>query len=168
MSFFMCRIIELFIKFCKFVAYISAIGFLLYFCAKMMTWVFPKEIDMNTTLKQLAKKARNRLKTAGEYSADKDKTAYLSATSSYIMVANIRRIEDDPLFGKIKKVLEKSQTELVINPLSHIIDNRYFNSLTGEEKEKYILKITRRFNAIKDYIIENNLLENCENENVKD
>lgn len=168
MPLFVCRIIELFIKFCKFVANISCVAFWPGFCAKMMTWVFPKEINMNTTLKQLAKRARNRLKTAGEYSADKDKTAYLSATSSYIMVANIRRIEDDPLFGKIKKVLEKSRADLVINPLSHLIDNRYFNSLTSEEKEKYILKLTKRFNAIKDYILDNNLLENCEEENIKD
>ncbi len=123
---------------------------------------------MNTTLKQLAKRARNRLKTAGEYSVDKDKTAYLSATSSYIMVANIRKIEDDPLFGKIKKILEKSQTELVINPLSHIIDNRYFSSLNSEDKEKYILKLTKKFNTIKDYIINNNLLENCEEMDIKD
>ena len=63
---------------------------------------------MNTSLKSLAKKARNRLKTAGEYSANSDvSTAYLSASSSYIMVANIRKIEDDPLFNKVKRILLK-------------------------------------------------------------
>lgn len=137
-------------------------------CDKLMTWVFPKEIIMNTTLKQLAKRARNRLKTAGEYSSDKDKTAYLSASSSYIMVANIRKIEDDPLFGKIKRILERSQTELIINPISHIMDNKHFSGLNNEEKEKYILKLTKRFNVIKDYIIDHNLLENCMDVSVKD
>lgn len=114
---------------------------------------------MDTSLKQLAKRARNRLKTAGEYSVGKDTTtAYLSAPSSYIMVANIRKIEDDPLFNKVKRILEKSSTELVINPLSQLIDSRYYKSLDDQEKERYILKLTKRFNEIKEYIISNNLL----------
>ncbi len=113
---------------------------------------------MDTSLKQLAKRARNRLKTAGEYSVGKDTTAYLSAPSSYIMVANIRKIEDDPLFNKVKRILEKSSVELVINPLSQLIDNKYYNSLAEQEKERYILKLTKRFNEIKEYIISNNLL----------
>lgn len=113
---------------------------------------------MDTSLKQLAKRARNRLKTAGEYSVGKDTTAYLSAPSSYIMVANIRKIEDDPLFNKVKRILEKSSVELVINPLSQLIDNKYYNALEEQEKERYILKLTKRFNEIKEYIISNNLL----------
>ena len=120
---------------------------------------------MNTSLKQLAKRARNRLKTAGEYSAGKDTTtAYLSASSSYIMVANIRKIEDDPLFNKVKRILEKSVNELVINPLSQLIDNKQFSKLSGEDKERYILKLTKRFNLIKDYILSNNLLSMQESE----
>ena len=113
---------------------------------------------MDASLKQLAKRARNRLKTAGEYSSTKETTAYLAASSSYIMVANIRKIEDDPLFGKVKKILEKSETELVINPLSQLIDSRVFKKLGDSEREKYILKLTKRFNTIRDYIISNNLL----------
>lgn len=120
---------------------------------------------MNTSLKQLAKRARSRLKTAGEYStAENTTTAYLSAPSSYIMVANIRKIEDDPLFNKVKRLLEKSATELVINPLSHLIDSKVFKKLSDEDRERYMLKLTKRFNTIRDYILNNNLLENKDNE----
>ena len=119
---------------------------------------------MNTSLKQLAKRARSRLKTAGEYSTAENTTAYLAAQSSYMMVANIRKIEDDPLFNKVKKVLEKSATELVINPLSQLIDTKTFKKLSDEDKERYMLKLTKRFNTIRDYILSNNLLENTEKE----
>jgi len=115
---------------------------------------------MNTSLKQLAKNARNRLKTAGEYSSVQDTTtAYLSASSSYIMVANIRKIEDDPLFNKVKRILEKSAEELVVNPLAQLIDTKQYKKMNETEKERYMLKLTKRFNSIKEYIISNNLLD---------
>ena len=114
---------------------------------------------MNTSLKQLAKNARNRLKTAGEYSAVQDTTtAYLSASSSYIMVANIRKIEDDPLFNKVKRILERSAEELIINPLALLIDAKQYKKMNDTEKERYMLKLTKRFNTIKEYIISNNLI----------
>ena len=116
---------------------------------------------MNASLKQLAKKARNRLKTAGEITTKTEvtTTASLAATTSYTMVANIRKIEDDPLFNKVKKVLIKSKEELVINPLSMLIDNKYYSALPSADKERYILKLTKKYNKIKDYILLNNLLD---------
>lgn len=118
---------------------------------------------MDTSLKQLAKRARNRLKTAAEYSASQETTAYLSASSSYMVVANIRKIEDDPLYNKIKRILEKSATELVTNPLAQLIDNKVYKKLNDLEKERYMLKLTKRFNTIRDYILSNNLLSLEEN-----
>lgn len=118
---------------------------------------------MNNVLKMLAKKARDRLKTAGELGTTKqNSTAYLSATNSYSVVANIRNIEDDPLFFKIKKLLEKCENEIIVNPIYHIIDKNFYNSLDSVEKERYMLKITKRYNLIKDYILkekENQIFE---------
>lgn len=114
---------------------------------------------MSTTLKQLAKKARSRLKTAGEYTNNAgDKTAYLSACTSYMVVASIRKIEDDPLFYKVKRVLEKGQEEVVLNPINQIMDGKYYSSLDSSEKERYILKLTKKYNTIRDYILSNNLI----------
>lgn len=110
---------------------------------------------MNNILKMLAKKARNRLKTAGEISNNKNSTAYLSASNSYCVVANIQSIEEDPLFAKVKRVLEKSKNEIVLNPIYQIMDKNYYNSLGATEKEKYLLKLTKRYNVIKDYILNN-------------
>ena len=108
---------------------------------------------MDNVLKMLAKKARNRLKTAGEISSYKNSTAYLSASSSYSVVANIRSIEDDPLFLKVKRVLEKCENEIVLNPIYQVMDKSYYNSLSQVDKEKYLLKLTKRYNVIKDYIL---------------
>ena len=119
---------------------------------------------MSTSLKQLAKRARNRLKTAGEYAIGQETTACLSASSSYITVANIRKIEDDPMFNKVKKILEKSRDELVINPLSYLIESKVYKKLSDNEREKYILKLTKKFNTIRDYIISNRLLESQQEE----
>ena len=111
---------------------------------------------MNSMLKMLAKKAKDRLITAGEYSNTKTSSIGLSATPSYMLVANIRSIEDDPLFPKVKRVIEKSKEEIVMNPISLIIDKKYYNSLDDCQKEKYILKISKKYNAIKDYLSSNN------------
>lgn len=112
---------------------------------------------MNSMLKMLAKKAKNRLKTAGEYSSsNKTNSIGLSASPSYMLVANIRKIEDDPLFSKIKRVVERSKEEIIINPISLIIDKKYYSSLDEMQKEKYILKISKKYNTIKDYLSSNN------------
>lgn len=116
---------------------------------------------MNNSLKRLAKEARERLKTAGEYNSS-PKSANLSGTNSYIVVANIRKIEDDPIFPKVKKILEKEKQDIVINPISLVIDKKEFAQLDKAQKERYMLKLSKRFNAIKEYIISGNLLEQKE------
>lgn len=112
---------------------------------------------MNNSLKLLAKEARERLKTAGEY-AGKPTTSYLSASSSYMVVANIRKIEDDPLFAKVKRVLERSRDEIVANPISYVVDKKLLLTMNYDERERYLLKISKKFNEIKDYIETNHLI----------
>ncbi|MBQ8468857.1 MAG: hypothetical protein IJ542_03820 [Clostridia bacterium] len=113
---------------------------------------------MNETLKLLAKRARERLKTAGEISQKPQKQAYLSAGTTYMVVANMKQIEDDPMFAKVKKVLEREKEEIILNPIAYVIDKKLISTLSRQEREKYILKTTKRFNEIKRYIIKNNLL----------
>jgi hypothetical protein len=106
-----------------------------------------------SALKLLAQKAKKRLSTAGQNytNLDSDKTtlAYLSP-ASYAIVASRQKIEEDPLFEKVKKLLEKGD---VINPLSELTDYSIFNLLSQTEKEKYIIDISKRYNKIKDYFL---------------
>ncbi len=111
---------------------------------------------MNANLKSLAKQAKERLKTAGEISSGNSQA--LAANTSYTFVANMRAIEDDPLFPKVKRLLEKSEDEIIINPISQLVSKKYLETLSAESKEKYILKLIKKYNTIKDYIISNNLI----------
>ena len=105
----------------------------------------------NSALKMLAQKAKKRLSTAGQnYSkniSEKTTKAYLS-WSTYKVVASKQKIEEDPLFDKVKKIMEKGD---ITNPLSELTDQNYFNTLNSADKEKYILDISKRYNTIKEY-----------------
>lgn len=106
----------------------------------------------NSTLKMLAQKAKKRLSTAGqnlqnETTHEKSTFAYLSQ-GTYAIVASKQSIEDDPLFEKVKKLLDKPD---VYNPLAELTDYKVFNNLTQTEKEKYIIDISKRYNEIKKY-----------------
>lgn len=106
-----------------------------------------------SALKLLAQKAKKRLSTAGQSHIDNsDKTthAYLSP-SSYAIVANKQSIEDDPLFEKVKKIMESDD---INNPLAELTDYSIFNNLSQTEKEMYIIDISKRYNIIRNYFNE--------------
>lgn len=105
----------------------------------------------NNTLKILAQKAKKRLSSAGQKITKDEKIskAYLSQ-QDYAIVASRQNIEEDPLFEKVKKVLQKGD---VFNPLAELTDQVVFNSLSSAEKERYIIDISKRYNRIKDYVL---------------
>ncbi len=104
---------------------------------------------MASALKMLAQKAKKRLSTAGQtFETEKPSTTSYLSDGSYAIVANNQKIKDDPLFEKVKKLLER---EDVLNPLAELTDKKIFNSLSEIEKEKYIIDISKRYNEIKDY-----------------
>ena len=105
----------------------------------------------NNTLKLLAQKAKKRLSTVGQNISEKHTTAYLSQTT-YAIVANLQDIKEDPLFEKVKKLMERPD---IMNPLAELTDYDVFNSLSQPEKEKYIIDISKRYNEIKEYFSKN-------------
>ena len=105
----------------------------------------------NNTFKLLAQKAKKRLSTVGQNISEKHTTAYLSQTT-YAIVANLQDIKEDPLFEKVKKLMERPD---IMNPLAELTDYDVFNSLSQPEKEKYIIDISKRYNEIKEYFSKN-------------
>lgn len=105
----------------------------------------------SSALKLLAQKAKKRLSTAGQNlpknESEKTTKAYLS-WSSYKVVASKQKIEEDPLFEKVKKIMEKGD---ITNPLSELTDYSKFNLMSPADKEKYILDISKRYNSIREY-----------------
>lgn len=109
----------------------------------------------NSALKLLAQKAKKRLSTAGQsltkdlQKQNKSTFAYLT-NGTYAIVASRQKIEDDPLFDKVRKLLEKGN---VITPLAELTNYEIFNTLSQTDKERYIIDISKRYNEIKDYIL---------------
>ncbi|MBQ8451541.1 MAG: hypothetical protein IJ538_02055 [Clostridia bacterium] len=111
----------------------------------------------SSALKLLAQKAKKRLASAGktnEQIEEKQTHAYLSPTT-YKIVAGKQKIEDDPLYDKVKKILDTNPDK--INPLHDLTDKKFFDSLTQTEKEMYIIDISKRYNRIREYYLSNKL-----------
>ena len=111
---------------------------------------------MANTLRTLAQKARNRLRAicANNQNIENEEKyteAYLSAKTQYAIIANQKRIEDDPLYNKVKKILTKDTDTL--NPIAQIIDHDIYDNLDETQKEKYICKLSKRYANVKSHIL---------------
>lgn len=106
----------------------------------------------NNNLKLLAQKAKNRLKTVGQ-TLEKESPNKVVALSSqrYAIIATQVKIEDDPLFNKVSRILTKNPD--CYNPLGELIDHKVFDSLTESAKQKYVLNLSFRFNKIKEKLL---------------
>lgn len=109
----------------------------------------------SSALKLLAQKAKKRLSTAGQNlpknETEKSKSVYLSQ-ARYAIVASKQTIEEDPLFDKVKRLMER---EDVFSPLAELTDKTVFEKLSSPAKEKYIIDISKRYNEIKNYFLGN-------------
>lgn len=107
----------------------------------------------SSALKLLAQKAKKRLSTVGQNitknESEKSKSVYLSQAKYAIVIAK-QTIEDDPLFEKVKKLVERDE---IYSPLAELTDKSVFENLSSPEKEKYIIDISKRYNEIKNYFL---------------
>lgn len=100
-----------------------------------------------SSFKNLAKRAKNRLTLAGEES-NKTVSIALSGNSTYYVVSSMgSRAEDDPLYVKVKKMLETNVD--IINPIGKLIDHTVFDCLSPTEKDRYLLDLSKRYHKIK-------------------
>lgn len=114
---------------------------------------------MSNSIRALAQKAKNRLRAMNKSEEIEPHTphtpyshACLSAKLQYAIISSQKQITDDPLYGKIKKMLTKDID--TINPLSQIIEHDIYDDLSSEGKEKYMFKLSKRYSTIKEHIIE--------------
>jgi len=116
---------------------------------------------MSNALRALAQKAKNRLKAISSNDGKQEEKvvvshktygeACLAARIQYAIIASQKRVQDDPLYNKIKRILIKNVD--VINPLSQIIEHNIYDSLNEVQKEKYMCKLSKRYSAIKEHIL---------------
>jgi len=98
------------------------------------------------TFKNLAKRAKSRLAAAVE-TKEKTTSKALSVRASYYIAGNLKSAEDDPLYPKIKKMLETNPD--VLSPIGKLIDHEVFDDLSPSEKDRYLLNLTKRYQFIR-------------------
>lgn len=102
----------------------------------------------NSALKLLAQKAKNRLRTALSNIEKSPQIKRAGLTSrEYAIMATRVKIEDDPIYNKVVKILSRDPD--TYRPLGELIEHDIFDNLNEAEKQKYILNLSSRFKAIK-------------------
>ena len=56
-------------------------------------------------------------------------------------------VYDQELYERVCKIL--SRDEIVINPIKELIDNKYYNTLSLEGKQKYIFDLSEKYKEMK-------------------
>ena len=114
----------------------------------------------NTELKFLANLAKHRLMNK-DYSAPQENkrnkaSSYfiqnakalkrLKAETNYVTIKNEEDIE---FIDHVRKLIDED----CYNPLGILSDNEYFKTLNQFEKEFYILKLSEKYNKVKDEVM---------------
>ena len=86
---------------------------------------------MNLTLQQLAKQAKNRIKS-GYYNREKRSNQNFST--------NPRSAE---MYEIVASIMDSE--EVVINPLEKVMDKEYYNSLDDMARSRYILELSKQY-----------------------
>ena len=108
-----------------------------------------------SSLKSLAQKAKYRLRAISNEN-NEDKTyeeACLSARVQYAIISSQKKVEDDPLYNKVKKILAKDMD--TICPLSSLIEPGALDGLDQNKVDKYMFNLSKRYARIKEHCLEN-------------
>lgn len=70
----------------------------------------------------------------------------LKADKSFVTITD--SIEED-FVDRVRKLLEED----CYNPLGELSDKAYFNALTPSQKEFYILRLSEKYNRVKDSLL---------------
>ena len=113
-----------------------------------------------SSLRALAQRAKYRLRAISvenknEEDISSDTKSYseacLSAKIQYAIIASQKRVQDDPLYNKVKRILLKDID--VINPLAQIIEHDIYDKLDEPQKEKYMYKLSKRYVEIRKFVL---------------
>lgn len=105
-----------------------------------------------STLRTLAQRAKDRLRSlSGENDSRPQAEACLSARVQYAIIAHEKKVEDDPLYNKVKKILAKDPD--ATNALGQLVDQSLYKKMTPIEQEKYICRLSKRYVEIREHVL---------------
>lgn len=86
----------------------------------------------------LARDAKSRMRNY-----NKEKSVFEQMPYSKIGLSE----KEQNLYDRVCKIL--SSEDIVINPIKELVDNKYYNSLSLEGKQKYIFDLSEKYKAMK-------------------
>ena len=108
----------------------------------------------NSTFKEYAKQAKQRL-TSGfwEKVQNKDTTSVATKATVFDSIYNQQAFEEQSEFlQKVQIVLQNSDQ----NPIMQLADQDYLKTLSVEQKQSYLLKLSQRFLSAKETLAKMN------------
>ncbi|MBQ7578942.1 MAG: hypothetical protein IJT25_00175 [Clostridia bacterium] len=109
----------------------------------------------NLGIRELAQKAKSRLKnvSANLDAIENNGTVKRASLSQheYASIASKIKDEDDPLYKKVEKILERNPD--TISPIGELIDKNIYNNLNETEKERYVLCLSKKYAKFKEKIL---------------
>ncbi|MBQ2723770.1 MAG: hypothetical protein IJF72_03895 [Clostridia bacterium] len=108
----------------------------------------------NSTFKEYAKQAKQRL-TSGfwEKVQNKDTTSVATKATVFDSIYNQQAFEEQSEFlQKVQMVLQNSDQ----NPIMQLADQDYLKTLSVEQKQSYLLKLSQRFLSAKETLAKMN------------
>lgn len=87
----------------------------------------------------LARDAKSRMKNFNKERSVFEQVTYARAGFS---------VKEQELYERVCKIL--SRDEVVINPINELMDNKYYNSLSQEGKQRYIIDLSEKYKELKN------------------
>ncbi len=116
--------------------------------------------------KEFCKKAKNRFKNGywlnfTKIKEQKISEAKLEGKNEGEIIKTLSRIaknevhtqcfgvtSDDELYNKVVEILNSD--EVILNPISRLIDEKYYDTLTDSEKQGYVLELGKKYEKMRN------------------
>lgn len=82
---------------------------------------------------------------AQKLASDMQREKYMRDVS---VTVNSIEVKEEELYKKVKDILDSE--EFIINPIARLMDKSKYDCLSGEEKQLYVLELSKKFVELKE------------------
>ena len=82
---------------------------------------------------------------AQKLASDMQREKYMRDVS---VTVNSSEVKEEELYKKVKDILDSE--EFIINPIARLMDKSKYDCLSGEEKQLYVLELSKKFVELKE------------------
>lgn len=75
------------------------------------------------------------------------------------MINSSQALKDEIFYSRVREVLDKD--EYTINPIGQLVDHEVYDSLDEENKQRYILELSKKFREMRDRYYQERVSKTC-------